>query len=307
MFNENIDDKVDVPSMGVLKLWFVLQDMNLPNYNYTPVDMQNLMNHYGDKYTHIDKVIMLIYGVSTVKSYTLNEEKIDKARVNPKDLTDREKQTDSNELITPQVILDTNIGELVIGYDYAYVKKPIYTPNVELSDKDIAVSTDERIIYNINYPYIFIDCHNETLKVIPPIDYDTYITTLGEQPTASDHWNSEAKQRGETDSYIIDIKTLDMRHIYSRQPFDSNDGELTDKITKALGLSDYTFDCNFIIKSADDNGERLAENIYLVQQYKQTNGGDKLYQLIIDNHYNVYNIYWQNSGYICEKLYLKSA
>ena len=294
MFNENIDDKANVPSMGVLKLWFVLQDMGIQGHNYTPVDMQNLMNHYGDKYTHMDKVIMLIYGVSTVKSYTLNEEKIDKARVNPKDLTDREKQNDSNELITPQVILDTNIGELVIGYDYAYVKKPIYTPNVELSDKDIAVSSDERIIYNIDYPYIFIDCHNETLKVIPPIDYDTYITTLGEH--------------GETDSYIIDIKTLDMKHIYSRQPFDSNDGELTDKITKVLELNDYTFDCNFVIKhGVNENGERLAEDIYLVQQYKQTNGGDKLYQLIIDNHYNVYNIYWQNDGYICEKLYLKSA
>lgn len=294
MFNENIDDNATIPSMGVLKLWFVLQDMKT-NYGFTPIDMQNLINHYGDKYKHIDKIIMLIYGVSTVKSYTLNEEKIDKSRVNTNELTDKEKQTDVKELITPQVILDTNIGELVIGYDYAYVKKPTYTPNIELTEKERIINDDERIIYNIDCPYIFIDCNKNILKVIPPIDYDTYINALSDT-------------QNKVDYYEINIESLDMKHTYICQPFDSNKGERTDKITKALELNDYTFDCNFIIKQCvNDN-----EDIYLVQQYKATQKENneevaKIYQLVIDNHYNVYNIYWQNNDYICEKLYLEQT
>ena len=294
MFNENIDDNATIPSMGVLKLWFVLQDMKT-NYAFTPIDMQNLINHYGDKYKHIDKIIMLIYGVSTVKSYTLNEEKIDKSRVNTNELTDKEKQTDIKELITPQVVLDTNIGELVIGYDYAYVKKPTYTPNVELTAKEKVVSNDERILYNIDYPYIFVDCNNNILKVVPPIDYDTYINSLSDKQDKPDY-------------YEINIESLDMKHIYLCQPFDSNQGEQTDKITKALELNDYTFDCNFIIKQCVND----SEDIYLVQQYKlmQKESDEevaKVYQLVIDNHYNVYNIYWRDSNYICEKLYLEQA
>lgn len=295
MFNENIDDNVNVPSLGVLKLSFLLQDM-YDNYTLTPIEMQNLMNHYGDKYTHIDKVIMLIYGITSVKSYILNEEKIDKQRVNNEDLTDKEKQTENNELITPQIVLDTNIGDLVIGYDYAYIKKPTYTPNVELSEIEKIIATDEHINYDINYPFIFIDNHDENLYIIPPIEYNKFINDFINPDSLVQYDNM----------FIVNVSSLDMQHIYSAQPFDQNKGETIEVDSESLKLNNYNYDTSFKITDNKNNF------VYLVRQHKSTqpNATDneyKLYQIIVDDHYNIYNIYWNNDHYICEKLYLKQA
>ena len=284
MFNENIDNKACVPSTGVFKLWFVLNDIyknsSIKN-ELTPIELQQLMNNYGDKYTHIDKIIMLIYGVSVVNSFDLNEEKIAKTRINTADLTDKETSDDITELITPQIVLDTNIGELVIGYDYAYVKKQLFTPNVDISGIDKLVSEDERVVYNINYPYIYIDNHNEKLKIIPPISYENFIML--------------SKPEHDIDYYTIDINTLKMVRVYDTQPFDISTTERTDKVNKALDIDGYTHDDNYIIRDGD--------YLYMVQHYKSSSD-DKCYQIVVDNRFNVYNIYWQVDKYICEKRYL---
>lgn len=292
MFNELINDNVDVPSLGVLKLYFVLQDLYSnceTTYNLSPIDMQNIMNHYGDKYKHIDKVIMLVYGITSVNSYTLNEEKLDKSRFDPNELTDKEKQAKGNELITPQIVLDTNIGELVIGYDYAYIKKPTYTPNIELSEKTKTILRDERINYNIDYPYIFINPHNEYINVIPPFEYNKYIEMLD---TTTDN-----------NIYYINIKTLEMKRFYRHQPLTKTEDETIKQQNKPIEIDNYIYDTTFISKQTNNN-----ENyVYLVEQHKNKQDENILYQLIIDNHYNVYNIYYIDSYYMCEKLYLKQT
>ena len=311
MFNENISEDVDVPSAGVLKLWFVLQDLyceHLERNNFSPIELQKMINHYGDKYTHTDKVIMLIYGITTVKSFVLNEEKLPKDRFNKDDLSKDELNENIKELSTTQTILDTNIGELVIGYDYAYVRKTLYTPNVELTGVDKFISEDKRVLYNINYPYIFIDNHNQQLKIIPPVDYDVYI--MLNPPKYSE------------DIYFVDIKSLDMTRLYEREPFNSEQGEETENIKTTIDIPNYTFNKNFVVKQTEENNQ---EYIYLVQEYVKQDSEDEVkqhsfnnigfdevkqqkqtvYQLIIDNHMNIYNIYWFDDHYRCEKLYLK--
>ena len=95
MFNENIDDLNDViPSLAIMRLSFMLKDIykhaKKPNL-LNEVEMQKLYINYGDKYNAIDKVVLLIYGITSINNYKIDEEKIPISRVNIESLNEKEK------------------------------------------------------------------------------------------------------------------------------------------------------------------------------------------------------------------------
>ena len=150
MFNENIKELSNVvPSLSIMKLSSMISDIykhNKESYLLNEIDMQKLFFNYGDKYTLIDKIIMLLFGVVRVDNYVINEEKIPKERVSENDLSDKEQNINVKELVTPVVELYSNVGTVVIGYDYAYVNYQEYSPSIELSEVQKAINIHVQVL-----------------------------------------------------------------------------------------------------------------------------------------------------------------
>lgn len=289
MFNENIDELHDIiPSIAIIRLCCMVRDIykhsNTPNM-LNEVDMQKLYINYGDKYNPIDKVILLIYGVTSISDYRIDEESIPIDRINKETLSEKEKELydkgELKELTTPKVILNSNVGTVVIGYDYAYVRKEEYTPNVEITDEQKIILEDTRLSFNINYPYISIDPYNNILCVSPIISYKEF--TMEEAPKHS------------IDKYIIDVNRYNFQRIYSKQPYTKyEDYKIIDiKPDKILNIDGWEYKQS-LLKNNDKKETMIIE-------YTKD---DKLFQFIIPNDYSMATIsYEDNSG---EYIYTKS-
>lgn len=291
MFNENIDEGVLVPSEGVLKLSVVLDDLyaHVPNHSpriHSPIEMQKLINNYGDKYTNTDKIIMLVFGVTCVKSFTLNEENISKSRVHPDDLSEQERDEKITELVCPQLVIETNVGDVVIGYDYAYVRKPTFTPNVVIDERTQKIMKDDRIEYDIDYPHISINNHDAILTLVPPVVYEDVIAG-----------------KSFIDTYLINTHSLEMTRTFAKEPF-SSDGCKEIDAKSTIDVNGYSHPKNFLVEEHDEDGK--TTNIFLVQQLSNDEG--KLFQFIVDNHYNLFHVTFSDvfKQYICQKHYLKN-
>lgn len=219
MFNENIDDLHDIiPSLAIMRLCAMVRDIykdaKKPNI-LNEIDCQKLYLNYGDRYNQIDKVIMLIYGITEVNEYRIDEEKISIERIDLSTLSDKEKELydkkELNEVATTKLILNTNIGELVIGYDYAFVRKEVYTPNIEISEEDKILINDDNLKFNINYPIIVINPSKQLLTIKPIINYKQFI---GEEPLTHTF-----------DEYHIDINEYSFSHVYNTKPYICDEGD----------------------------------------------------------------------------------
>ena len=298
MFNENIDDiKTIVPSLNIIKLSQILHDIykhGKIQYQLTPIDMMKIFISLGDKYKTIDKVILLMFGVKSIKSFKVEEEKIPIERINPNSLTEDEKEAINNEdetkrikeLSAPVSILDTNIGIVVIGYDYAYVAKETFTPNIEISEEDKKIIEDENIKFNINYPYIKIDYENDTLLTYPIYTYDII---------------RDNKQKYSIDYFFINIDKSIFKHIYNKEPIKMDENSMSKTTEEILGnkklphVDGYNF-----VKCFYKN----IVNMKLVLEYKN-NEDDKIFQFINYNDYSVSTVSfdYNNNEYIREKNY----
>lgn len=272
MFNENIEELHDIiPSIAIMRLYDMVKDIyknGKKQYMLNEVDMQKLYINYGDKYTSIDKVILLIYGITSISEYRIEEEKIPIERVNISTLSEKERtlydKNELHELVTTKIIINSNVGIVVIGYDYAYVKKEIYTPNIEINDDDKVMLDDDRLVFNINYPYISIKPDEQIINISPLIKYDEFIM--------------ETKPKHSLELYIIDIINYKFTHTYTTKPL-----EITDKYKvielsqdKILKIDNWTYKASYSVK---------GEKERLVVEY--INNDNKVFQYICDNDYSI--------------------
>ena len=302
MFNENIDDiKNIVPSINIIKLYSMLKDIYKRGkfqYPLTPIDMMKIFISLGNKYITIDKIILLMFGVKSIKSFEVKEENTPIERFNINSLSDEEKAILNSEeetnkpkvLTTPVSILDTNVGIIVIGYDYAYVAKETFTPNIEISAEDKKISEDNEIKFNINYPYIKIDVYNNELITYPIYPYEIM---------------KNNKQKYNIDYFIINDEKNIFKHCYSKQPikFDENDTNkyIPKTVEEIYGtehkipiVEGYEF-CRCYYKD--------LINMKLVLEYK--NEDDNLFQFINYNDCSVATVSFNYSTntYMREKNY----
>ena len=290
MFNENIDDLNDViPSLAIMRLSFMLKDIykhaKKPNL-LNEVEMQKLYINYGDKYNAIDKVVLLIYGITSINNYKIDEEKIPISRVNIESLNEKEKALyDKNELpelITPKVILETNIGSVVIGYDYAYVRKETFTPNIELTDEQKIMLDDERLTFDVNYPYISIDPDNQIITISPIVSYDVF--TMKDKPKYT------------YEKYIIDIQKYEFKRAHSCEPIKYMEEYEIIEVSedKRPNIDNWDYNKSYLIK--EGNNEEL-----IIEYTKES----KQFQIITKNDYSISTISFdeQINEYIKEKLY----
>ena len=290
MFNENIDELRDIiPSVAIMRLYAMLKDVykngNKP-YLLNEVDMQKLYINYSDKYTPIDKVILLTYGITSISNYKIDEETISIERVNIKSLSEKEKglydKKELKELVTPKVVLDSNVGTVVIGYDYAYVRKETYTPNVEITDEQKVILDDERLVFDMNYPYIHINPDDQILTIRPLIDYDIFTM------------KTPAKYTYE--KYVIDIQKYDFKRFHTKQPYKYTDGcEQIEQQEKDIPkIEGWEYTKSYLIKK--DPKEKL-----IIEYTKD----DKTFQFITNNDYSVATISFDDTlnEYIISKTY----
>ena len=322
MFNENIDDLHDIiPSLAIMRLCAMVRDIyknaKKPNI-LNELDMQKLYINYGDRYNQIDKVIMLIYGVREVNEYRIDEEKISIKRIDLSTLSDKEKELydkkELKEVATTKLLLNTNVGELVIGYDYAFIRKEIYTPNIEIDKDEKLMIEDNKLNFNINYPIIVINPNKQFLTIKPIINYKQFI---GEEPLTHSF-----------DEYHIDINEYTFSHVYDIKPYTY---EESDKIVnlsddKIFNMIDRTY-----IKSYDkiDNGIESLVMEYIedldkdldsnnVVGSERNNNKDvdsnnvadknsKIFQIILSSDYSLSYIsyYPIMSNYLIEKIYFR--
>ena len=302
MFNENIDEiKNIVPSVNIIKLYSMLKDIYKRGkfqYSLTPIDMMKIFISLGNKYITIDKIILLMFGVKSIKSFEVKEETIPIERFNFNSLSDEEKEALNNEdeikrpkgLTTPVSVLDTNVGIVVIGYDYAYVAKESFTPNIEISEEDRKISEDDEIKFNINYPYIKIDVYNNELITYPIYTYDII---------------KDNKQKYNIDYFVINDEKHIFKHCYSKQPikFDENDtNKYIPKTVEEIYGTEH--------KTPTVNGYEFSRcyykdliNMKLILEYKDED--DKLFQFINYNDCSVSTISFDypRNIYMCEKNY----
>lgn len=297
MFNENIKELTNVvPSLSMMKLSSMINDIykyNKDRYTLNEVDMQKLFFNYGDKYTLMDKIIMLIFGVVKVDNYIINEEKISKDRIPEKELSDKEKDINVKELVTPVIELYSNVGVVVIGYDYAYVKKPEFTPNIELTDMQKALDDDNNILYDINYPYIYIDNENNVLEIYPVLEYD-----IDKHIATSKH---------SFDKYVVDINNSMFKRYYNKKyiMFDEANCNIKDKeeVYKDKDLphvEGYKFSKIFDKTVTKDNVIKYK----LITEYV-SDDEDKVFQFVNCNDYSIETVYYQDrfNTYFHEKTY----
>lgn len=290
MFNENIDDLNDViPSLAIMRLSFMLKDIykhaKKPNL-LNEIEMQKLYINYGDKYNAIDKVVLLIYGITSINNYKIDEEKIPISRVNIESLNEKEKalyeKNELPELITPKVILETNIGSVVIGYDYAYVRKETFTPNIELTDEQKIMLDDERLTFDVNYPYISIDPDNQIITISPIVSYEVF--TMKDKPKHT------------YEKYIIDIQKYEFKRAHSCEPIKyMEEYEIIEVAEdKRPNIDNWDYNKSYLIK--EGNNEKL-----IIEYTKES----KQFQIITKNDYSISTISFdeQINEYIKEKLY----
>lgn len=298
MFNENIKELSNVvPSLSIMKLSSMISDIykhNKESYLLNEIDMQKLFFNYGDKYTLIDKIIMLLFGVVRVDNYVINEEKIPKERVSENDLSDKEQNINVKELVTPVVELYSNVGTVVIGYDYAYVKKQEYTPNIELTELQKAINEDDNVYYDINYPYVFIDNENNVLEIYPILKYDKDKHIL--------------ISKYEFDKYIIDLNNSMFKRFYNKDIVKYNENNCTIKNKEDVYkdkdlpvINKYKFNRIFDKTVNKDNILKYK----LITEYISENDENKLFQFINNNDYSLETVYYKDNMncYIHEKTY----
>lgn len=290
MFNENIEDLHDIiPSIAIMRLHDMINDIykhSKKPYLLNEVDMQKLYINYGDKYTAIDKVVLLIYGITSVSDFKIEEEKIPIERININTLNDKEKELyDKNELkevVATKIVINSNVGEVVIGYDYAYVRKETYTPNIEISDEEKIMLEDDRLIFNINFPYINIKPYEQIVNISPLITYEEF--TMKNKP------------KYDMELYTIDVRNYKFTRIHNKQPIKITDGyekiELTSN--KILVLEGWNFETSFAKKGDKEK---------LVIEYKNNN--NKIFQYICNNDYSISTISFDDdlNDYIITKTY----
>lgn len=290
MFNENIEELKDIiPSLAIIKLCAMIRDIykhaEHPNI-LNEVDMQKLYINYGEKYTTIDKVILLIYGVTSVSSYRIEEENIPIDRFSKESLSDKEKEKiekeNIKELTSPKIIIDSNIGTVVIGYDYAYVRKEEYTPNVELTEKQKTIRDDKTILFNINYPFMRISPDTNDIFVHPVNTYEQY------KKLEPFRYNNEL--------YKINTKDYVFIRSYSKKPYEITEEmksvELPDE--KIIKIDNWTYKSSHAYTKG--NKEKLITE-YL--------NNDKRLQIVANNDYSITIISFneQLGEYMCEKSY----
>ena len=290
MFNENIEELHDIiPSIAIMRLYDMIKDIyknGKKPYMLNEVDMQKLYINYGDKYTAIDKVILLIYGIISISEYRIEEEKIPIERVNISTLSEKERalydKNELHELVTTKIIINSNVGVVVIGYDYAYVRKEIYTPNIEINDDDKVMLDDDRLVFNINYPYISIKPDEQIINISPLIDYDEFIM--------------KTKPKHSLELYTIDVINYKFTHTYSTKPLEITDEyevvELSpDKIPTIDG---WAYKASYF---------RKGEKEQLVIEY--TNDDNKVFYYICDNDYSISVLSYdaESSEYIKTRTY----
>lgn len=287
MFNENISDlKNIIPSIAILRLSDMIKDIykNTNKQNLlNGVELQKLYINYGDKYTAIDKAIMLIYGITRIDNYKIDEEIINIDRVNILSLNETEKELYDkgklNKVATHKLILSTNVGDVVIGYDYAYVRKETYTPNIELTPEQETILNDERLIFDLNYPYIKIDPYKQLIYIHPVITYKIF--TKEEEP------------KHNTETYIIDVNEYKFIKIYSKQPLKETDEIINNEKDNFLKVEGWSYDKTFI---------KRGKQIKKVIQYKNNSN---ILQFITNQDYSITTISFNDTykEYIAEKTY----
>ena len=308
MFNENINDlKNVVPSLGVMKLYKMLIDVykrGERRYNLNPLEMMKILIALGDKYKLIDKIILLCFGVVKIEDVSVSEEILPISRFKESSLSEDEKKLLQNEnederpagLAAPVSILKTNIGTVIIGYDYAYVNKPEYTPNVVLTEEEEKIKNDVDINTDINYPYIKVDGDNNNLLLYPVYKYSDYV---------------EKKQKHENEYFTIDVEHLILKDIYLTNPIKYEDDKeryilkTIDEVDKNTlpNIPGYSFKYT-LIKRDKNNKSKLIKHIL---HYENENG--QVLQFINDLNYAIHTIYLNpaDNKYYKEKTYLANV
>ena len=317
MFNENIDDLHDIiPSLAIMRLCAMVRDIyknaKKPNI-LNELDMQKLYINYGDRYNQIDKVIMLIYGVREVNEYRIDEEKISIKRIDLSTLSDKEKELydkkELKEVATTKLLLNTNVGELVIGYDYAFIRKEIYTPNIEIDKDEKLMIEDNKLNFNIDYPIIVINPNKQFLTIKPIINYKQFI---GEEPLTHSF-----------DEYHIDINEYTFSHVYDIKPYTYEEG---DKIVnlpddKIFNMTDRTYIKSYdkidngieslvmeYIEDTTDNNNNVASDEIVNNNINNINNeNSKVFQIILSSDYSLSYIsyYPIMTNYLIEKIYFR--
>ncbi len=184
------------PSLPIIKLYYMCQD--LYNKNTYPLFFRQMTNNitrdYSDKFTFLDKIILLILGVEKVNGFKMMKETLDIKRFDPTSLS--EEEMTHPELESPVIYMNTTNGNVVIGYDYAYVVKPKLQPSIDEKSDDEKKHAEEqdKVDYDIDYPVVAIDNEKDVI-------------------TITKHGNDKV--------FFLEYKTYNFRSVFSSEQVDT--------------------------------------------------------------------------------------
>lgn len=260
MFNENVNDMNDVvPSKPIISLRQMIKDIyseHEERNTLTELQMQKIFINLDNKYTLIDKIILLLYGVTNIEAYAIDKEMIPIERFDKKNLT--EKELECKELESTKLIIETNNGTLIIGYDYAYMRKQTYTPNIILNEHQKQLTEDERVIYNIDYPYVYVK--NNDIYILPIVEYNVFIT--------------QENPKYKTDCYHINVDNNVFEHKISSSFIDTTELQNIDMNIDNYMMKEFIpVKCSYV----DDNKKCI------IIDYKNKDDENIKLQYIIDD------------------------